>query len=359
MGHYRVVPVVRPNGSGGYGELVGWVTEQGIATAFLYASSEERKQFWESAVGQIMETPPEPVAIAHRTVEVAEQMSQLGVDTLPVTDYQNNLLGILSRSDLVQELVRPYRPPIIGGMATPIGVHLTTGGVSGGVGAQGLFLTGLGMFVASFGAALLTQPLVDRVILLPPEWQASAKLFLETVGQLVVFLGFIHFSPMAGYHAAEHQVVHALERGEPLQVPYVQKMPRVHPRCGTNIVAGGTLFWIGGTALQPWLGEFAFLLSGLLTLVCWRVWGEWLQQYVTTKPATDAQIEDGIRAANELLAQYNTWGFQPITPLQRLWNMGFLPIFVGFGVGYGTIYLLYCLFPQSLAWVNPLLQSLW
>jgi uncharacterized protein YqhQ len=44
-------------------------------------------------------------------------------------------------------------------------------------------------------------------------------------------------------------VVHAIERGEPLLAESVRAMPRVHPRCGTNIVAAAFLATTVYTAL--------------------------------------------------------------------------------------------------------------
>src|SRR2546423_10530097 len=59
-----------------------------------------------------------------------------------------------------------------------------------------------------------------------------------------LFLLFVRALPLVQYHAAEHQAVHAMERGEPLDPEIVRRMPRVHPRCGTNIMAGGMVFLI-------------------------------------------------------------------------------------------------------------------
>jgi hypothetical protein len=118
----------------------------------------------------------------------------------------------------------------------------------------------------------------------------------------------------------------------------VRSMPRVHPRCGTNIVAGVLLLSGAGSALQPFLGSFAFLVAGLLALAYWRTLGGWLQQNLTTKPATDRQIESGIRAARELLENHGKAPFRAPRPLVRLWRMGMVQILIGYFLTAGLLW---------------------
>src|SRR3989304_617088 len=38
------------------------------------------------------------------------------------------------------------------------------------------------------------------------------------------------------YHGAEHKSIHALEAGDPLEPPSVQRHPTAHVRCGTSFL---------------------------------------------------------------------------------------------------------------------------
>ena len=72
--------------------------------------------------------------------------------TLVVIDEQDRLLGLISAADLWPRRRPPIRPPHIGGMATPFGVYLTTGNVSGGAPKWALATTGAVMSVMMFFA---------------------------------------------------------------------------------------------------------------------------------------------------------------------------------------------------------------
>lgn len=352
-GPYPVVPVTQN------GELRGVLTEAVLVAAFLSSAGEERRRVRELAVRDLMDPPADILTLHVRASEAALRMDTAGTEVLPVADYQGQFAGLVSRSDLAQELARPFIPPMIGGMATPIGVYLTAGGTAGGVGTGALVLTGLVMSTAYIVAALVALPLAGLISFVPQAGQATVLALVQSVVQLGLFLGFVRFSPMSGYHAAEHQTVHAVERGEPLLVSIVRQMPRVHPRCGTNLVAGGTLFWTVGAGLEPWLGEFAYLVSGLLALTYWRRFGSWLQEHMTTRPATDTQLESGIRAAREVLDRYQSLAYTPVSPLGRLWRMGFLQILMGFSIGFGLAYLVTLLFPAGTGPLRTALMSVW
>jgi CBS domain-containing protein len=357
MSPYRAVPVIAGEGTE---HLAGLVTEAALVQAILSARTvEERDALRRMPVREVIEPAPLLLLPAMRASEAAACFDRAGTDTLPVIDGLGGLMGLVSRSDLVREMARPFRPPLVGGMATPIGVYLTTGAVSGGVGVGALFLTGLAMSMAYLAAFFLGQPLTGVVASLPYSVRPAAELLLLSVVQMGLFLLLIRLSPMAGYHAAEHQVVHAIERGEPLLIKTVREMPRVHPRCGTNLVAGGMLLWLGGTLLQPLLGSAGYLLSGMVALVYWRAFGGWLQKYLTTRPATDAQIESGIQAAQSLLERHGRDPYSPVRPHVRLWRMGFLQILMGFAAGYGLIYLAALLIPALHGPLKPYLEGVW
>lgn len=358
MGPYRVLPIVANPDADTATELLGVLTESSLVAALIATEGSERIRLRQMPVLYLSETPPETLAIGLRASEAAERLDATGFDALPITDYQGRYLGMVARSDLAQELIRPFRPPMVGGMATPIGVYLTTGGVTGGVSSLALGLTGFSMSLACLVTGLLSPSVSDFTHALPTALQPTVNLLAQSALQIGLFLGLIRFSPMAGYHAAEHQVVHAIERGEPLLIPVVRQMPRVHPRCGTNLAAGIALFWTLGATLEPLVGSFSFVLSGILALTYWRTVGSWMQEYVTTRPATDPQLESGIRAANELLERYGPVAHQTVPPHVRLWNMGFLQISAGFFVGYALLALLAHLFPSLSGPLRPLLENL-
>src|SRR5690606_35007100 len=118
---------------------------------------------------------------------------------------------------------------------------------------------------------------------------------------VLVFLAGLRFAPLAGIHAAEHKVVHAIERGEELIPSVVKRMPRVHPRCGTNLAVGAMVF----LGIMSWeaIGEVELrLLAALLvTVIVWRPLGTLMQYYVTTREPNEKQIAMGIRSGKALL----------------------------------------------------------
>jgi hypothetical protein len=100
-------------------------------------------------------------------------------------------------------------------------------------------------------------------------------------------------------------------------------MPRVHPRCGTNLMALGGLFTIIFRHL-PDVAPGTVLLALLFIFFFWRAFGNALQFFLTTKPATPRQIESGIKAGREILEKYQN---QPhlLAPMAvRLLNSGIL-----------------------------------
>lgn len=108
-------------------------------------------------------------------------------------------------------------------------------------------------------------------------------------------------------------------------------------------MAGMFLLGLGG-AFTPLLGEFGFVLSGLLTLFYWRSVGAWLQEHLTTRPATEAQLVQAIAAARTLLERHEASTITP-TPLRRLLHSGMPQMLLGFALGVGFLALLCLLIP--------------
>jgi CBS domain-containing protein len=251
---------------------------------------------------------------------------------LPVVDEQGRYRGMISRADVVAALGRNVRPPVVGGMATPLGVWLTTGNLSAGAPPLGLFLSGVAMAFCFLAAQYI---MLIGLTLLNPTWAAmfqSGRLgvnseiggsfnFLVTLLHGLVFLLVLRALPMSGIHAAEHQTVWAIERGLPLIPEYVEKMPRAHPRCGTNLVALAGLITITFRHL-PDFSPSMVLITLLFIYLAWRSFGTFLQEWFTTRPATRKQLESGIRAGQALLDKYQEQPHVMASFGMRLLNSG-------------------------------------
>ncbi|MBW3637375.1 MAG: DUF1385 domain-containing protein [Armatimonadetes bacterium] len=270
-------------------------------------------------------------------------LDRYDLPALPVLDKDNRYRGVLSRADILAALGNNIRPPLVGGMATPLGVWLTNGHLNGGAPTFGLFLSGLTL-AACYCFALVALMLILWAI--DPAWGAAALSgrlgialdgsgglnSLAFFGHSLLFLLALRATPMAGFHAAEHQTVWALERGLPLEIETVEKMPRAHPRCGTNIMALVGLVTVGLQHL-PDYGPNYILLVLAATFFGWRNFGTLLQEWFTTRPASKKQLQSGIKAARELMAKYQAQPVaDPAKPIGLL-NNGLIFSFLGMILG--------------------------
>lgn len=277
-------------------------------------------------VDQFMRTIP---ALNNRTPasEALRLLETNQVSTLAVVDDRGSVLGVITVSRLLATTDRDARPKLVGGLATPVGVRLLGGGVTGGVGAVAVLGTGATMFLT-----YLAGDYVARIIafISPPEVQNAFWFSTAMSGvALFCFLIFLRLMPLSGYHAAEHMVVHAIEQGEPLELDTVARMPRVHPRCGTNIAVALGLFL--GISYIPWFldPESRAMIGLLAAMFLFRPLGAFVQQNFTTRPPTEKQLLAGIRAGKDLLRNYQT--ASRITPpvYLRIWQSGLLHAIVG------------------------------
>lgn len=175
--------------------------------------------------------------------------------------------------------------------------------------------------------------IVATHFIVSPLEQSHLPDFLKVVfEQAIPYLGFVvvlRLIPLSGIHGAEHMVVHAMERGEELTPEVVARMPRVHPRCGTNLAVGMFLFL---TIWQtPWIkyDDVRALTGAVLTLFLWRPLGAFVQQHITTKKPTSAQLRSGIRAGNDLIERYSTAHSSTASIPVRIWNSGLLQVVTG------------------------------
>jgi len=288
-----------------------------------------------------------------------------------VSPETGQIIGLLSRPG--QEPDARVSVPRLGGMATPLGVYLTDGLSGGGAGFWGLFLSGLmlgafglvaqgvaqGLMHALSASAAMTSAGLSAA---PPAgrgWPAQIAAWeaLPFFSMLLVFSG-LRLSPLAGTHAAEHQVVHCLERGQPLVPECVRAMPRVHPRCGTNIVAGFALFHLVFLAVFAWAqasdyGVFDAATLGLVaaapvSLLLWRRLGGWIQFWLATRTATPAQINSAIFAARQVLSRREQrQGRVRFGVARRVWAMGLPQVMLGYFALLGAAMLLGHFWPKA------------
>jgi len=320
--------LMRENGVG----LLPVVTDerfQGVLTEKALTQALADGLDLDDAVGSVMSKWP-TVAPYLAGAEALRTLSNMELATLVVVDDDRRCIGVLSASDLVARTRPPIRPNMVGGMASPFGVYLTTGTVSGGVPQWALMATGATMMLLLLAGTLATRLVANVAGPHPPDWVNS-----DTVQWLIAFGVFacgMRLIPMSGIHAAEHQVVHAIERGEELNFDIVARMPRVHPRCGTNFAAGLSIF-VGFFAITEIPStEVRALVGALAAFLLWRRLGSLLQYYVTTKPATRKDLESGIRAGKQLLDRYARAKVTRPSPLRYIWSSGMLQVMAGAGM---------------------------
>lgn len=316
--------------------FAGIVSEASLATA-IAAGAEPNDQL--TAALQ-----PGATCRSHETgAEGLRQFEQTGADALVVVDDVGHVSGLLLPSDLIYRRSVPIRPPLIGGMATPFGVYLTTGSAYGGVRQLLLVTTGMAMFSMLVLANVIGLFSLDFAV----NHGLSEKAANEIAGPfiLVLFALQMRLAPLSGIHAAEHKVVHAIERGEELTPEIVRRMPRVHPRCGTNIAVGLSIF-IGVVSAFPDKVplEYKVLPALLITAAFWRPLGSLAQYWVTTRPPSNKHIQMGIRAGKELLERYQVARVARPNIFMRLLNSGLFHVVAGSLIAYGLLYLVALVF---------------
>lgn len=302
------------------GSLMGLVSDREVAQGLTTSP--------DLPVSDVMlrDVPVAPANLPAR--EGLRLLAESPFPALPVALADGRFLGTVGRADLLAALFRRRRPASVGGMATPLGVYLSDGTVRGGTGDLGLALTGAFLFIGSMVSSGLAMAVTQSLIrsgwyrMFPP----GSATWLSVAVFLAAFALWFRLSPVAGYHAAEHQTVHAIERNEPLTYERVARMPRPHPRCGTNLAV---LFAMFAALVGVW--HVDEVLAGLLSLVTYRFFGYWVQLHITTRPATRGQIENGIRAGEQLLERFQR-GVAPrrFGAWRRVWNMGLAQVAGGY-----------------------------
>ncbi len=300
--------------------LAGVLTEDSLARAI--GEDYDRFAPCSSVMRETITIPPYASA-----AEALRLLSEMDQPTLVVVDDMGHVAGLLSPSDLYPRRRILPRPASVGGMATPFGVYLTTGTLRGGVSVYAVMATGAAMY------AMMVSAVVIAALALSPidhtRLSEDAKSAILDVAAIGLFLLIMRLAPLSGTHGAEHMTVHAMERGEELTPEVVARMPRVHPRCGTNLAVAVTLFSL--ICFTPWVPDQGIrtLAAAIATLFFWKPLGSFAQQYITTRKPNARQLRSGIKAGNELIEQFSVARFSTAPIPTRIWNSGLLHVIAG------------------------------
>ena len=157
----------------------------------------------------------------------------------------------------------------------------------------------------------------------------------QIVGNLVTFFLFllvVRLTPLAAYHGAEHKVVHAIERyGYPTR-EMAREMPRVHPRCGTTLLAGILPTFLIAAPLLLVAPALALVVVLLGWTFRYQV-GALIQQHLTTKEPSEERLAAGLAAAHKLLDDWRRNPHTDLSPFVSLWHRGFVQLFAGVLIG--------------------------
>ena len=309
------------------GEYIGAVTQEGLAQAI----GDDKNL--NSPIADLLRQFPsiEPYATAAEALRLMSSSCSAGVF---IVDDRGHVAGLVTPSDLVSTDSKPEPPSMVGGMATPFGVYLTTGSASAGATGFALVTTGMTLFGLYLAGNYVTGLVETHYGESIPEMYRPSIFAIMPVAALLLSMRML---PISGTHGAEHQVVHALERGEPLVPEVIRRMPRVHPRCGTNLAVAASLF----LGLYSWNyspdEKLRLLVAIIATAILWKPIGNFLQQFLTTRTPNKRQLESGLSAARELLERHASFGVASPTFLQRIWNSGAIHVMIGSTLSYAIV----------------------
>ena len=324
--------------------LVGMVTEADVS-ALAAAAPEAKAALRSTPVVGIMQPVPVVAFEDQEVAAVARALAARPAPAIAVAATDGRYLGLLLPRDMLAAMAgEPVVPPIAG-LATPLGVYLTTGALRAGAGDLALAATGASLMVLNLLSLGLVEGLARLLSHLSPASAAQAassgaiavaSIVAAYALQVAIFLVLLRVSPLTGTHAAEHMVVRAVEEGEDLVAEKVRQMPRVHPRCGTNLMALVVLVVIAYQLLSsvrrisPEAQVFALVLLVMLVALSWRRLGAGLQRWITTKRPSDRQLARAIAAGEELLAKVQARPSAGARPVRRIWHTGFVQVAAGF-----------------------------
>ena len=227
----------------------------------------------------------------------------------------------------------------------PGGVHFSSGNYGTGPNYL-LFLTGVSIMALGAIAITLAYVIIWLVgyfsgLPLSDTWQGLVHsgnlpdtVLVQTGLNLVVFLCFLvvlRLSPLAGYHGAEHKVVHCLELYGVVDRDLAKTCPRAHKRCGTTLLAGFLPIPFLAIPLLsiPFYGVPAALAIAAVGWLTRFPVGALIQQIFTTKEPTPHQMDTAVRAAERLLERWRRDPHRRVPLWQGLWVRGFPQMVAG------------------------------
>jgi CBS domain-containing protein len=326
--------------------IVGVVSERDILQ-LVSGTPDVRQALQALPVAQLMR-PAAVVGTDHQPlVDLAGAVKASPTDAVPVVDAGRRYLGMLLTRDILAALAEEPIVPPVAGLATPGGVYLSTGALRAGANDLGLATTGAALMLLDliatgvvFGVsrlALVLLHLPEDLVGVDHTGAASVALAAVQFGlHVLIFLALLRISPLTGTHGAEHMVVRAIEEGEDLDLQKVRQMPRVHPRCGTNLLALLILLVIAQQSLLSLgsvdyaTGMLALFLLVVIVLLTWRRLGAGLQRWVTTKVPSDRQLGAAVKVGQDLLAKIRARPSARVSAPLRLWHSGFIQVLLGF-----------------------------
>lgn len=327
--------------------LSGLITESDVL-AFAANAANAREALRETPLTHLMQPIPLAASLEADLTGIARELTSSGAPLVPVIGPDGRVLGLLLPRDILAAVAGEPVLPSVGGMATPMGVFLTTGALRAGASDLALAGTGAsmaGMNLLAVGVISGLTWLLERsgVITFVPDNQVNTAgmiaAFVLYGLEMAIFLLLLRLSPLSRIHASEHMVVHAMEEGEDLTPENVKRLPRVHPRCGTNLIALLVLIVAGQEFLSTLPGQvdgdtqmLAQLGLIMIVLFTWRRLGAWLQRWVTTAPPAARQLQGAIGVAGELLERVRSSPSAQAGVLHRIWNRGIVQVLAGFGV---------------------------
>ena len=311
----------------------------GLRQETTWLADETPQLAWETVLSL-----PETATIA----EARRLFAECDQPLIPLVDKKGRYTGECADRRLLHDLLTGcLRPARVGGMATPLGVYMTTGKYIGGSGIKGLIATGICFAVLATALDWSYIVVWSAMVALfegVKQWDAFTQLWVQFSYLMIMTLMLIRMTPIAGLHAAEHMTISAMEAGLPLSRERVRPMPRVHPRCGTNlmvvllviqlvVLASSTLF-----PKLSWVGQALYLVFWAFVIDrSWRQAGRFVQQHFTTRPPSDAELDSGLKAGQELLAKFAAQPHPPMPLWRRLLATGMIPLLISFSA---TAYLL-------------------
>ena len=279
------------------GKIVGIVSEFDLAKVAKFLSLDKESYCSKLIVEDIMTQDVWTEKEGTDILALFDKLDQMHTRFIPIVDDDDFYTGkCITRTKLINFLIKKIKPRTIAGVSTPLGIYLTDGIHQ--VGAKNLGLVANGFIFAVFlvFAQFFTLGIDNELI--------------SSIVKLLVFLVLFKISPMSQIHSAEHKVINAIEKGLPLTFETVRNQSGIHKRCGTNFLVlflGISFVFYLTNAVIPKIWVLRFLISFILLLGVFSYWkqiGYGVQRFFTTREPNFNQLEKAIEVGQDLLKVY-------------------------------------------------------